>query len=192
MSIFPNLKTQAVLNKNVFVGLLKCQSCCRLGSCSKQWPWSNSAWKGHTLVFGGITYAHFHQIRSDLGLVVMLSYVWATPRQLRPLIGSIKKAFKTCLRHMCTLDMNSLVWGQWGDKVAAIKVDVREADGLVAFHWVTSMARGVNGTSDTPGALTIFDCNDCYADGYLSLTHTLIHTQREYKIWALKCLECHT
>lgn len=64
----------------------------------------------------------------------------------------------------------------------AIKVDVGEADGLVALHWGTSMAQGVNGASDTPGALAIFDCNDCYADGYLSQTHTLIHTQREYKI----------
>lgn len=78
--------------------------------------------------------------------------------------------------------MNSLVSGQWGDKVVAIKVDVGEADGLVALHWGTSMAQGVNGASDTPGALTIFDCNDCFADGYLPLTHSLIYTHTEYKI----------
>lgn len=58
----------------------------------------------------------------------------------------------------------------------AVKVDVGEADDLVALH---SMAQGVNGASDTTGALTIFDCNDCYADGHLSLTQTLIHTHTQ-------------
>lgn len=66
----------------------------------------------------------------------------------------------------------------------AVKVDMDEADGLVALDWGNSMAQGVNGASNTPGAVTIFDCNDCYADGYLSHTHTHTHThtQREYKI----------
>lgn len=61
----------------------------------------------------------------------------------------------------------------------AIKVDVGEADGLVELHWGTSMAQGVNGASNTRGALTIFDCNDCYADGYLSQTHTHSYIHRE-------------
>lgn len=60
----------------------------------------------------------------------------------------------------------------------AIKVGVGETDGLVALDWGTSMAQGVNGTSDTPGALTpltvmiVMQMVTC-------LKHTHIHTHTE-------------
>lgn len=41
----------AVQSKNVFVSLLKCQSCRQLTSCSNFWPGTNCVWKGHCLVF---------------------------------------------------------------------------------------------------------------------------------------------